>query len=180
MGMIWTFIVLAILAALIHFSIPTFSKRYGAAVKARFVERANTIPGQANGRLDQESLKEWISSNTRSARGYAFPVLFPLDFLFLLALGGALACGSAFFAAHAMFVSAWAQLIWFILPLIYVATDLIEDTLLIWVFNDAKRLTPGVFATLAFMTALKIKSVIAGFAQFAVLLALAAAKLCVS
>jgi hypothetical protein len=175
--MIWAFLVLLVLTVLIHLGIPRISKRYGPAVEARFVERLKPIPGQGDDSLlNAANLGKWIRDNPDSARGYASPILFPLDFLFMLTLGGALACGSVFLARHAMLVSGFPPAIWLIIPLVYVAADFVEDTLLIGIFRDSTRLTDQAFLRLARTTRIKIISVCAGFLVFGALLVLAIAR----
>jgi hypothetical protein len=177
LGML-AFLVSAAIALLLNFAIPFVSSRYGEAVKARFVERSNIIPGEDtdHASLDQPNLKHWILSNPQSAGGYACPVLFPLDYLFLFALGGSLAFGSMFFARHAVLVSGLPWWIWWIIPTVYVAADFVEDGLLIGFLKNPDWLTDERFSTLAWATSVKIKSVIAGFCQLAALAVLAGVK----
>jgi hypothetical protein len=172
------FVVSAAIALLLNFAIPFVASRYGAAVKARFVERSKIIPGEDSDHasLDQPNLKHWILSNPRSAGGYACPVLFPLDYVFLFALGASLAFGSMFFARHAVLVSGLPCWIWWILPAVYVAADFVEDGLLIGFLKNPDWLTDERFSALARATSVKIKSVIAGICQLAALAVLAGVK----
>jgi hypothetical protein len=52
----------------------------------RFLERG--VP------LDTNAIRSWVEANPGAARRYAFPILFPLDFLFMLSLGVFLGAGS--------------------------------------------------------------------------------------
>ena len=173
------FLVCAAVTILLQFTIPHFSSPYGAAVKARFVERSKTIPEGESGDvpLNEENLRQWISSYPESAKGYASPVLFPLDILFLFALGIALATGSVFFARNAVLVSDVWPVIWWIIPTVYLVADFVEDVILIGVMKNPQRLTARSFSSLALATDIKIRSVIAGFCQLAALAFLAGLKL---
>jgi hypothetical protein len=173
------FLLCAAATILLQFTIPYFSSPYGAAVKARFVERSKTIPelGTGDVPLNEQNLRKWISSCPESARGYASPVLFPLDILFLFVLGIALATGSVFFARHAVLVSEVWPVIWWIVPAVYLISDFVEDVLLIGVLKNQLRLTARSFSSLALATNIKIKSVTAGFCQLAALGVLAGLKL---
>ena len=173
------FLACAAVTILLQFTIPHFSSPYGAAVKARFVERSKTIPEGETGDvpLNEQNLRQWISSYPESARGYASPVLFPLDILFLFALGIALATGSVFFARHAVLVSEVWPVIWWIIPAVYLASDFVEDVLLIGILKNPQRLTPQSFSSLALATDIKIKSVTAGLCQLVALVVLAGLKL---
>jgi hypothetical protein len=173
------FLVCAAVTILLQFTIPHFSSPYGAAVKARFIERPKTIPEGETGDvpLNEENLRQWILSYPESAKGYASPVLFPLDILFLFALGIALATGSVFFARHAVLVSDIWPVIWWIIPIVYLVSDFVEDVLLIGILKDSQRLTAQSFSSLALATDIKIKSVIAGLCQLAALVVLAGLKL---
>jgi len=174
----WAFLVSAAIALLLNLAIPLVSSRYGDAVKARFVERSKIIPGEDtdHASLDQPNLKHWILSNPQSAGGYACPVLFPLDYLFLFALGASLAFGSVFFARHAVLASGLPCWIWWIIPTVYVAADFVEDGLLIGFLKNPDRLTDESFSALTSATSVKIRSVIAGFCQLAALAVLAGVK----
>ena len=91
-------------------------------VADRFLERGH----QYN---DPAFLSTWVGEHRDAARGYAFPVLFPLDLLFMIFLGGFLCVGSM---ASADQVEWLKRFTWgfALLPALYVGVDLIEDTLL--------------------------------------------------
>lgn len=76
-----------------------------------------------------ETFRAWVKADPDRARRYAFPVLFPLDLLFMLALGGLLAAGSATLAASIGWSSRLVCL-GALLPGLYVVADLGEDVLL--------------------------------------------------
>jgi hypothetical protein len=68
------------------FVIPTVASRYGPDVAGRFLEKGT--------RPDALILREWVEKNPNAARGYATPVLFPLDLLFMMSLTGFVLFGS--------------------------------------------------------------------------------------
>lgn len=85
------------------------SPRYGVDVQARFIERLNYIPSQAPALLSRDNLARWLvdDRNTRAVNGYAYPVLFPLDFMFLLSLGFLLGLASTALAGRIAYVANW-------------------------------------------------------------------------
>ena len=101
-------IVLAVVFAILHFGLKFWvAPKFGVDVKARFVERLKYIPsfktpGGQDGRkddaaaLNEANFAAWLAKpdNRPNRRGYAFPVLFPLDILFLVALGSLLGMAS--------------------------------------------------------------------------------------
>jgi hypothetical protein len=111
-------IFLAAITIGLFFVIGMVSARYGAKVGDRFLER-----GAAYTEADLKNLA------SGEARGYAFPVLFPLDLLFMIFLGGFLGFASV---GAAESIRSLSKLAWLFAlgPALYVAADLIEDTLL--------------------------------------------------
>lgn len=154
----WIFWGTLAVTLLLQFGIPLVSKRYGAAVEARFVERLKIIPGSTFVALDLPNLKDWIVANPESARGYACPVLWPLDFVFMFALAGVTASGALLAAPHAGWVSSWPWRVWCIIPAIYLAADFIEDVLLVGFLRNPASLSDGGYAVLSAATSIKIKS----------------------
>ena len=111
-------ILLASLAAAIAFLERTISDRYGPQVARRFMEADLTY--------DAQSLRIWVENNPASARGYVFPVLFPLDSLFILCLGGFLGIGAIVAASTLQWPSSTQWLLTFP-PTAFVACDFAED-----------------------------------------------------
>jgi Tn3 transposase DDE domain len=70
----------------LFFAIELAAGHYGPQVGKRFLERSTNYSA--------ESLRDWVTAAPASARSYAFLVLFPLDLMFMLALGGFLGYGS--------------------------------------------------------------------------------------
>jgi hypothetical protein len=142
-------------AITLFFVIPTTAARFGSDVGARFLEK-----GAAH---DAETLRAWVTSHPREAAGYRVPVLFPLDFVFALALGGFLTFGSmtdltrAQLATHAWLVS--------VIPLAYTLADIIEDALLIYLLGAADAITPTVASALLAITRVKIVAAGVGLLQ---------------
>src|SRR2546428_12170497 len=114
-------IVLCIATAVVYGATQLVSKRYGDKVRARFLERNPTYTA--------ESLSTWVQSNPQAAAGYAFPVLFPLDLLFMAFLAAFLTVASFGLAGT---VDRLAGVAWLfvLLPILYLAVDLAEDTML--------------------------------------------------
>ena len=152
---------------LLQVGIPLTAKKYGPAVKARFVERPKTKQpaGVPTKPITAASLTAWITANPASAAGYACPVLLPCDFVFMFALTGALGFGSVWAASHLTWLSGFPSWVWWVLPAVYLAADLTEDVLLMrFLRNKAAS-----YAALSRATDIKIKSVVVAIAQLIVL-----------
>ncbi|OCK59868.1 hypothetical protein [Bradyrhizobium sp. LMTR 3] len=147
--------------------------RYGKDVAARFLEHLKYIPSQ-NEALSQASLARWLADKTQSGaiRGYVFPVLFPLDFLFLICLGLFLGFASVPLAERLEFLSSLPVWIWWMLPICYMAFDIAEDIVIAAIFKSFVPLTADSFRLLSSLTAIKIASVKAAIAQVILLGAL--------
>jgi len=166
------FVVSAALALLLYLAMSFVASRSDdEAVKARFVEHTHTIPGQdpAHANLDFPNLKHWITNNSESARFYAWPVLLPFDFMFLFALGAALAFGSVFAARYVIWLSAVPWWVWWVLPSIYMVADFLEDALLVGFFRNPAWLTEGSYRALSSLTCIKLTSVKASIGQLGLL-----------
>ncbi|WOH63638.1 hypothetical protein [Bradyrhizobium sp. BWA-3-5] len=87
--------------------------RYGKDVAARFLEHLKYIPSQ-NEALSHASLARWLADKTQSGTisGYLFPVLFPLDILFLICLGLFLGFVSVPLAEQLGFLSCLPSWMW--------------------------------------------------------------------
>ena len=114
-------LIAAFLAAVtigLFFTIGYFANHYGPRVAERFLER-----GEAYSESDLKKL------TPREANGYAFPVLFPLDLLFMIFLGGFLGLASV---GAAELIDCLKKVAWLFAlgPALYVAADLVEDVLL--------------------------------------------------
>jgi hypothetical protein len=144
------------------FTIGNVSARYGTRVSERFLERGT--------RYSEADLKALPADQ---ARGYAFPVLFPLDLLFMIFLGGFLALASVGAAEQ---VPSLARIAWLfsLVPALYVATDLIEDTLLARMLLSADAVSHDAIALAQNVTKAKLATSIFGVLQTIVLSGMAA------
>lgn len=147
--------------------------RYGADVASRFLERLKYIPSQTEV-LSATTLRRWLSdkANDGAIRGYVYPVLFPLDLFFLLALGLLLGCASGALAGRIGFLSNIPHWAWWVLPAAYMASDLVEDTFIAAIFTSRLALTENSFGLLSALTAVKLATVTMAIAQVAFLAAL--------
>ena len=166
----WVFWGTLTLTLLLQFGIPLVSKRYGAAVEARFVERLKPIPEPQPVALDLPNLKNWFVANPASARGYASPVLWPLDFVFMFALAAATASGAVLAAPHVGWVSGWPWWMWCIFPAIYLAADFVEDVLLLSFLRNPASLSRGNYGVLSTTTRIKIVFAIAAIIVASILI----------
>jgi hypothetical protein len=147
------------------FAIPTAAERHGADVLGRFLEKGR--------HYDAESLRAWVTTHAESARGYAFPVLFPLDALFLCALG-AFACVASIGLAHMTGLLPGRSWLLVVIPLTYAVTDLVEDTALAAMLTDPARINDALVAATRAITRIKLVTAMLSLAQVFVLSALAA------
>jgi hypothetical protein len=184
-------IVVAFIFAMSHFGLKWVAPKFGEDVKARFVERLKYIPsfkapgdkdGQHAGEaaLNEANFAAWLAKpdNQSSRRGYAIPVLFPLDILFLVALGSLLGMVSLLLAGQVGAVVGWPVCVWWLFPAAYMAFDLLEDVLLITLLTMPSLLNDGTFRALSAFTGAKIGTVVVAIGQVGLLaLACIAARL---
>jgi hypothetical protein len=147
------------------------AKNYVADVAHRFVERLAYIPSETQRLLTRESLAKWLADpkNADAVTGYVAPVLFPIDLLSLLLLGGLFGVGSTTFAGKLPMLGGTSS-IWWILPLLYLVSDLAEDTMMAGIFKSFVRLTDASFQQLHALARIKIAT--AAIAEFGFLAAL--------
>jgi hypothetical protein len=147
--------------------------KYGTDVASRFLERLKYIPSQTEV-LSATTLRRWLTdkANDGAIRGYVYPVLFPLDLFFLLAFGLLLAFASGALVGGLGFLSNIPGWIWWILPAAYMASDLVEDTVIAAIFKSRIALTENSFRLLSGLTAIKLATVTTAIAQVAFLGAL--------
>jgi len=143
------------------------ASNYGGDVADRFVERLAYIPSKTQSLLTRDSLANWLAdpNNAGAIAGYVVPVLFPLDLLFLLLLGCLLGVASTTLANELPMLNATPSTIWWVLPLIYLISDLAEDTLMAGIFKSVVPLTDAWFQVLHILTKTKIASLTAAFGQ---------------
>lgn len=147
--------------------------KYGTDVASCFLERLKYIPSQTEV-LSATTLRRWLTdrANDGAIRGYVYPVLFPLDLFFLLALGLLLGFASGALVGGLGFLSNIPGWIWWILPAAYMASDLVEDTVIAAIFKSRIALTENSFRLLSGLTAIKLATVTTAIAQVAFLGAL--------
>lgn len=101
---------------------------------------------------------------TDAARGYVIPVLFPLDLIFMFALGGFIALGSLTLAGSTSMPRPWYWLL-LIAPALYAITDLVEDSMLARFLTWPDTIGENGVRLLQTLTWIKKKAVIFGLAQ---------------
>jgi hypothetical protein len=144
---------------------------FGSAVDARFIERSRTIP-ETNEAISAESLTRWVKKNPAQAKSYAFPVLFPLDFLFLIFLGLFTAIASQMLIASIdwppafRILPAWAGLI---APFVYIISDGLEDLIAIALLSVPNLINSLSVELLTISTTIKLISCTLALAQTIVL-----------
>jgi hypothetical protein len=146
----YAFLLLLAVTLLLLFGIPHVARDFGDDVKARFLEHGANIPKSA------ADLQAWINAHRSDAYGYACPVLFPLEFIFMFALAGAATLGAVLVATHVSWVSRWPWWIWCIMPGIYLAADFVEDVMLVMFLRNPDSLSPSAFDALSWATSIKI------------------------
>jgi hypothetical protein len=169
-----TIIILFVLTLGLTLTLKLFvTPKYGTDVANRFLERLKYIPSQTEV-LSAITLRRWLAdkANDSAIRGYIYPVLFPIDILFLLALGLLLGFASAALAGGLGFLSNVPHWIWWVLPAAYMASDLVEDTIIAAIFKSRIALTENSFRLLSALTAIKLSTVTSAIAQVAFLGAL--------
>ena len=140
-------ILLGVLTVALTFIVGGVASRQGPNVLARFLERDT--------RYTREELRRWVSENSANARAYAFPILFPLDLLFLLCLGGFVAAGSWSVGREIGITGGFHR--WLLAaPLLYVAADLLEDVALAWMLTSADRITDATVQATKLLTMVKL------------------------
>ncbi|MEK4032362.1 hypothetical protein WOC76_22405 [Methylocystis sp. IM3] len=156
--MIDLLIFLASSAAVLQIVVTVVADRIGPDVSGRFLE--------VNPRYNRESLTEWVLCNPAKARRYAFPVLFPLDALFLFCFGGFLGLGSVA-AAHTLQWPSYADWLLALAPGFFVACDLAEDVMLARFLLAPTLITREAVAAAKAITGIKIALVVVATLQTA-------------
>jgi hypothetical protein len=141
--------------------------KYGEDVQSRFIERIKYIPSQKPDLLSRRNLARWLTdgTNSKAISGYVFPVLFPIDFLFLVSLGLLLGIASVALAGRFDFLSNVPHWIWWLFPSLYMASDFFEDVAVIALFKLLVPLTDGSYSLLSRLTAIKLVTVSVAIGQ---------------
>jgi len=133
---------------------------FGRDVESRFLERLRYIPSQTDV-LSRATLARWLAAkeNEAAISGYIYPVLFPLDLLFLVSLGLLLGFASTTLSDGIAFLSNIPAWIWWAFPALYMISDLAEDSAIAAIFGALLPLTDGSFALLRVLTSVKLATV---------------------
>ncbi len=125
-----------------------------------------------------DGLRRWIEAYPSQSRRYAFPVLFPLDLLFLVALACLLAVASMATARSLHWGQGW---IWTlaIFPVLYAVCDFVENVLLARFMVSATTATSNSVALAQTFTGLKLATVAISALQLLVLLVWGAVRILV-
>lgn len=128
-----TALFLAAVTIALSFAVGFVASHYGGQVSARFLER---------GAYTLADFKGFVTDHPDQARGYAFPVLFPCDLLFMVFLAGFLGLASVTSAESIDWLRK-ASWIFAIAPALYLASDLVEDALLAWLLLHPQSIDEG-------------------------------------
>jgi hypothetical protein len=174
----WTIIlVLVATTAVICIALQIVYARAGNDdIKARFVERTDYIPSELTrwATLSAHNLQRWLSDPLKEGvrATYTFPVLFPLDYAFLIALGLLLGFTSVAISAQLTFLRKIPTWTWWAFPTIYMVCDFLEDSILVGLFSAKLNLSGHLYRLLRLLTKAKIATVSIALSQTGFLLAL--------
>jgi hypothetical protein len=135
----------------------------GNAVADRFLERSKAIPPEPTSGplpINEKNLRAWVTSSDTAgyARAYAWRVM-PLDFAYLIVLGGFLALGACTLASTVAWppALAWAPFwIWLIFPAVYTIADFLEDSLIVVLMTQPYTISDFSVDALTFLRTTKI------------------------
>jgi hypothetical protein len=156
------------LAVALPFVISSVAVRFGKAVAERFLERPGELPAEAGakGPLTASMLQDWalgrVTADTAGhARGYAHRVM-PLDLLYLISLGLFLGLAASYLAGLVGWpgwIASRPDWLWWILPLVYIAFDAAEDSLIVVLLSWPASITDASLKVLSVLRFVKIVSV---------------------
>lgn len=155
-------VLLLICTVVLYFVTKLVSSQYGSGTAERFLER--------NVDYTAESLKTWVKNYRRESDAYAFPVLFPLDLLFMSFLAATLAVASIWLGESITWLREFVWVL-LLLPPFYLAVDLSEDALLARFLMSPATITVEMVKIVQALTTLKIYSVFSAVAQVILLMA---------
>jgi hypothetical protein len=116
-----------------------------------------------------EGLRHWISNSGTQLHRYVYPVLFPLDILFLMALAGFFAVASIA-TAQALQWGRNSLWIFAIFPVLYAACDFIENVMLARLLLSPTAVTDHAVTRAQTVTHLKFATVAISALQLVLLL----------
>jgi hypothetical protein len=112
-----------------------------------------------------------LAQDQRTAAGYVVPILFPLDLLLLASLAAFMMTWSVHFAGAAGIPAPWIWLA-IVVPVIYMAADLSENTLLARMLTDPTTISERAVAVAQATTQLKLAAGFFGLLQTATIVVL--------
>jgi hypothetical protein len=154
----------------------TYARTKNADIEARFIERIDYIPSivAASALLTFVNFQLWLTDPEKAnVRGnYTLPILVPFDYLFLISLGLFLGFGSVEVSGHLVSLHTIPPGIRWIFPSLYIASDFLEDSVLVALFTAKLNLTNDLYRFLRVLTKAKIATVSAAIGQLCFLMAL--------
>jgi hypothetical protein len=158
-------IVCGTLAVALPFLISMVASPLGTAVSERFLERPGKLPAEVSDQEDLTAsiLRAWVTqeATAKHAKGYARRVM-PLDMLYLVFLGLFLGLAAVLMAGFVKWppnfhtVPLW---FWWIAPVVYIACDFCEDSLIIGLLTWPSGITDTSLDVLSCLKWTKIGSV---------------------
>lgn len=174
-------VILALVTAVLNIGLRYYvTPPLGEDVKDRFIEQNKYIPslknqaGQADdGKLTTTNLQHWSNdpANLVARQGYVAPVILPLDLLFLIAVGGLLGFSSQSLAGKIGLLSPVPSIAWWVLPVIYMLADLVEDSMIVVLLTWPGTINDTSFQVLRFFTTLKLYAIGAAIAEVGLVIA---------
>jgi hypothetical protein len=152
------------LAVTLPFVISSVAARFGKAVSERFLERPTELPAEVGeGPLTASMLRAWATGSKTAvhARGYARWVM-PLDLVYLVSLGLFLGLAASYLAGLVSWpgwIVSCPDWLWWILPVVYIAFDFAEDSLIVVLLSWPSSITEGSVKFLSVLRFVKIASV---------------------
>ena len=116
-----------------------------------------------------DGLRDWVSDDPVQAHRYVYPVLFPLDLLFLAVLAGLFAVASIATAQALHWDRDWVWIL-AVFPILYVACDFIENVVLARLLLSPAGVTDRSVAVAQALTGLKFAAVAISALQLLLLL----------
>jgi hypothetical protein len=152
------------LAVFLPFVISAVAGRYGKAVAERFLERPGELPAEiGEGPLTAALLRAWAtgSKTAAHAKGYARWVVL-CDLGYLVSLGLFLGLAASYLAGLVSWpgwIASRPDWLWWILPVVYIAFDFAEDSLIFVLLTWPSSITDGSLKLLSILRFVKIRSV---------------------
>jgi hypothetical protein len=152
------------LAVFLPFVISAVAAKFGKAVSERFLERPTELPAEVGeGLLTVALLRAWAtgSKTAAHARGYARYVML-FDLAYLVSLGLFLGLAASYLAGLVSWpggIASRPDWLWWILPVVYIAFDFAEDSLIVVLLSWPSSIADGSLKLLSVLRFVKIASV---------------------